>query len=139
MTTSLNSPTVVKSAPQPIDLIPGPKPDLRTAIARPIREVIKQELTTDLVSDLRLSALAASAHSQGQSMHSQRQSMKIARPHTHKCESKPIAAAAPAPFSYRCTQVTAAKLALATVQLERGRGRDRGRSSAYWSALRYLN
>jgi hypothetical protein len=52
MTTSLNSPTVVKSAPQPIDPIPGPKPDLRTAIARPIREVIKQELTTDLVSDL---------------------------------------------------------------------------------------
>ena len=52
MTTSLNSPTVVKSIPQPIDPIPSPKSDLWTAIARPIREVIKQELTTDLVSDL---------------------------------------------------------------------------------------
>jgi hypothetical protein len=59
MTTSLNSPTVVKSAPQPIDRIPSPKSDLWTAIARPIREEIKQELTIGPVSDLRLSALAA--------------------------------------------------------------------------------
>ena len=128
MTTSLNSPTVVKSRSQPIDPISGPQPYLPTAIARQIREKIKlitaPELTSARSRTSRLAALAASGHSHRQSMHSQRQSMKVARSHTEKCESKPIAAAAPAPFSYRCTEVTAAKLALATVPLERSRGRN---------------
>ena len=121
MTTSLNSPTVVKSRSQPIDPISGAQPYLPTAIARQIREKIKlitaPELTSARSRTSRLAALAASAHSQ-------RQSMKVARSQTEKCESKPIAAAAPAPFSYRCTEVTAAKLALATVPLERSRGRN---------------
>jgi hypothetical protein len=121
MTTSVNSPTVVKSRSQPIDPISGPQPYLPAAIARQIREKIKlitaPELTSARSRTSRLAALAASGHSQ-------RQSMKVARSHTRKRESKPIAAAAPAPFSYRCTEVTAAKLALATVPLERSRGRN---------------
>ena len=121
MTTSVNSPTVVKSRSQPIDPISSPKPYLPTAIARQIREKIKliaaPELTSARSRTSRLAALAASGHSH-------RQSMKVARSQTEKCESKPIAAAAPAPFSYRCTEVTAAKLALATVPLERSRGRN---------------
>jgi hypothetical protein len=56
MTTSLNSPTVVKSTPQPIDPIPGPKPILATAIARRFREKIRlitaPELTIGPVLDL---------------------------------------------------------------------------------------
>ena len=56
MTTSLNSPTVVKSTPQPIDPIPGSKPDLPTAIAGEIRQKIKliaaPELIVGRVSDL---------------------------------------------------------------------------------------
>jgi hypothetical protein len=71
-------------------------------------------------------------------MHSQRQSMKVARSHTEKCESKPIAAAAQAPFSYRCTQVTAAKLALATVPLERDRRRNKALKGLLKS-LQHLN